>query len=96
MKKQKVSRVEPSFDPSVFETKGELPSIEFANQAVQELTLTPKQIGRPIKSNAIGRVKFTTAIRADVVKWVKMQAVERSLSPADVLEEALLAFMESQ
>jgi hypothetical protein len=96
MKKQKVSRVETPFDPSVFETKGALPSLEIANQAIQELTGQVKQTGRPIKNSAIGRVKFTTAIRSDVVKWLKIRAVEQGVSPADVLEEALLAFMGNQ
>ena len=48
--------------------------------------------GRPIKENAIGRVKFTTALRPDVVKWLKTYAIANDQTAADILETALVKF----
>ena len=54
----------------------------------------PKGYGRPVKEKAIGRVKFTTALRQDIVKWLKHYAIEADETPADVLENALLFYMD--
>ena len=96
-------------DKTAFQNKGELPNTLQANNLVSQITgrieteikklemvefAEPKNYGRPIKEKAIGRVKFTTAIRKDVVKWVKHYAVEADETPADVLENALLFYMD--
>ncbi|MBL7816004.1 MAG: hypothetical protein JNL70_13390 [Saprospiraceae bacterium] len=47
---------------------------------------TTKTIGRPIKENSIGRAKFTTALRPDVVKWLKKTAIDQNITTADLLE----------
>lgn len=52
----------------------------------------PKGYGRPVKEKAIGRVKFTTALRQDVVKWLKHYAIEANETAADILENALLFY----
>ena len=51
-----------------------------------------KGYGRPVKEKAIGRVKFTTALRQDVVKWLKHYAIEADETAADILENALLFY----
>jgi hypothetical protein len=106
----KIDTPTPSVNKAAFQPLGELPSTETANDLVLQITgqqvtteiaklkmaefTEPKGYGRPIKEKAIGRVKFTTAIRKDVVKWVKHYAVEADETPADVLENALLFYMD--
>lgn len=106
--KKKISKIDtptPLVDKTAFKTGGDLPTLETANDLILQITQTteklqmvefaePKSYGRPIKEKAIGRVKFTTAIRKDVVKWVKHYAVEADETPADVLENALLFYMD--
>jgi hypothetical protein len=45
--------------------------------------------GRPIKENAISRVKFTTAINDDLVKDLKIKAVKMGISTADLIDGIL-------
>jgi hypothetical protein len=101
MKKQNISRLDPpqtpSFDPSVFESKSDLPTTEMADKQVEQLTgqqVTPqfKSYGRPPKEAAIGRVKFTTALQPSLVKWLKIQAANTGVSVADVAELAIAAY----
>ncbi len=51
------------------------------------------KVGRPIKENSIGRMPYTTSIRPNVIKWVRHYAIETGQTPADVLETALLVYM---
>lgn len=101
MKKQNISRLDlpqtPSFDPSVFESKSDLPTADAANKKVEQLTgqqATPqfKTYGRPLKESAIGRVKFTTALQSSLVTWLKIQAANTGVSVADVAELAIAAY----
>lgn len=89
MKKQKVSRLEPSFDTAAFDRQGDLPTTETVNKTVEQLT---KQ---PIKE-PIGRVKLTTAMLPNIVKWVKVHAAETGVSPADILEAAVLDYQDKK
>ena len=98
-KKFQVSKI-PNTTPSVniesFTASSDLPSTEQANKAVQVLTgqtaTEPKATGRPIKKNSIGRVKYTTSLRADLVKWIKQKALDSDQTPADILEKAVLQY----
>jgi hypothetical protein len=101
MKKQNISRLDlaetPNVDPSVFESKSDLPTADAANKKVEQLTgqqATPqfKSYGRPPKEAAIGRVKFTTALQSSLVKWLKIQAANTGVSVADVAELAIAAY----
>jgi hypothetical protein len=101
MKKQNISRLDlpqtPNVDPSVFESKSDLPTADVANKKVEQLTgqqATPqfKSYGRPPKEAAIGRVKFTTALQPSLVKWLKIQAANTGVSVADVAELAIAAY----
>jgi hypothetical protein len=101
MKKQNISRLDlpqtPNVDPSVFESKSDLPTTDVANKKVEQLTgqqATPqfKTYGRPLKESAIGRVKFTTALQSSLVTWLKIQAANTGVSVADVAELAIAAY----
>jgi hypothetical protein len=101
MKKQNISRLDlaqtPSFDPSVFESKSDLPTADAANKKVEQLTGQQathqfKTYGRPLKESAIGRVKFTTALQPLYVKWLKHEAANTGVSVADVVELAFAAY----
>ena len=91
MKKPKVSRLEQPFDNTAFNTQGNLPTMEAANKNVEQLTA---QIS--VKEAPIGRVKLTTAMLPDVLKWVKIYAAETGVSPADVLEAAVLDYQDKK
>jgi hypothetical protein len=90
MKKPKVSRLDESFDTVAFDKQGNLPTIEVANRNVEQLTQTS------IKEATTGRVKLTTAMLPDVVKWVKVYAAETGVSPADILEAAVLDYQDKK
>ena len=79
-----------------------LPTADEVTKAVSQATNQPlpspiepepeAKTGRPIKENAIGRVKFTTALRPDVVKWLKTYAIANDQTAADILETALIKY----
>lgn len=89
--KNKVSRLEQPFDNTPFNTQGNLPTTEAANKNVEQLITHTS-----IKEAAIGRVKLTTAMLPDVLKWVKIHAAETGVSPADVLEAAVLDYQDKK
>ena len=45
--------------------------------------------GRPVKSTAVGREKFTTMLQPDLVRLLKRTAIDRSITVADLLEEMI-------
>lgn len=104
--KKKILRAEtPQIKASAFNSVDALPSTETANDLVSQIASTtaklqiaefnePKGNGRPIKEKAIGRVKFTTSLRGDVVKWLKHYAIDTGETSADVLENAVLFYMD--
>ena len=91
MKKPKISRLEQPFDNTAFNTQGNLPTAEVANKNVEQLTAQTS-----VKEAATGRVKLTTAMLPDVVKWVKVYAAETGVSPADILEAAVLDYQDKK
>ena len=56
----------------------------------------PRSVGRPIKQNSIGRVKFTTALDSNALNWVKHYAVDTNQSTADVINTAVLIYKEEK
>ena len=42
--------------------------------------------GRPIKATSAGRVKYTTAISKDLIRFLRVEAAQRDMTPADLLE----------
>jgi len=64
-----------------------LPDKEQVYEAVHEITGR----GRPRKKGTVGRVKFTTSIKQELVKTLKMAAIEKGCTAADLLEEILVS-----
>lgn len=93
MKKSKVSRLEEeqSFNTTQFNKQGDLITAEAVNKNVKQLSMKT-----PTKEVAPSRVKLTTAMLPDVLKWVKVYAVETGVSPADVLEAAVLDYQDKK
>ena len=78
-----------------------LPTAAEVSEAIATVTNKPLlgtelKSGRPIKENAVGRSKFTTAVRSDVVKWLKTYAIETDQTAADVLETGLLNYRDEK
>lgn len=42
--------------------------------------------GRPVKAASVGRVKYTTAISKDLIRFLRVEAAQRDMTPADLLE----------
>lgn len=76
-----------------------LPSVNEVNDSVGKLTgkktektetekvSKKRESGRPVKKEAVGRVKFTTMLPKPMVKWLKTKAVEYEITTADFLIE---------
>jgi hypothetical protein len=49
--------------------------------------VAPRNVGgRPIKESSIGRTKYTTALSKDQIRFLRVEAAKRDLTPADLLE----------
>jgi hypothetical protein len=46
----------------------------------------PKQIGRPKKAIADGRIKYNTMLRPEHIRRLRVRAAENDMTPADLLE----------
>ena len=42
--------------------------------------------GRPIKATSAARVKYTTAISKELIRFLRVEAAQRDMTPADLLE----------
>ena len=51
-----------------------------------------KDVGRPYKPEAIGRVKLTTSMQSGLIKWLKEYATGGGQTLADVLEDAIIEY----
>lgn len=47
------------------------------------------KIGRPKKASSAHRVKHTTSINENLLKWVKHHAIEEGVTTADIIENAV-------
>lgn len=65
---------------------------EEIKQMTKKLEMADRATGRPKKEAAKDRVKFTTSLRSDLVKWLKLQAIEQGVTPADILEKAIMRY----
>jgi hypothetical protein len=64
-------------------------------QLVQELVAQPKNLGgRPIKQSSVGRLKYTTVLSKDLIRFLRVEAAQRDMTPADLLEIVLTAYKE--
>jgi hypothetical protein len=76
-----------TYSPSVF-----APS--FAPSLAPQVEQTPQKNlgGRPVKESSIGRTKYTTALSKDMIRFLRVEAAQRDMSPADLLEIILSAY----
>jgi hypothetical protein len=51
--------------------------------------VTPKQIGRPRKEIADGRIKYNTMLQPTWIRKLRIRAAEQDITPADLLERIL-------
>jgi hypothetical protein len=58
----------------------------FVPQMQQE---PPKQIGRPKKAIADGRIKYNTMLKPEHIRRLRIRAAENDMTPADLLELVL-------
>lgn len=49
----------------------------------------PKQIGRPKKAIADGRIKYNTMLKPEHIRRLRIRAAENDMTPADLLEQIL-------
>jgi hypothetical protein len=52
----------------------------------QQPEAPPRQIGRPKKEIADGRIKYNTMIKPEWIRKLRIRAAEQDISPADLLE----------
>ena len=52
----------------------------------QQPAIPPRQIGRPKKEIADGRIKYNTMIKPEWIRKLRIRAAEQDISPADLLE----------
>jgi hypothetical protein len=55
-------------------------------------TVVKKVGGRPIKATSIGRVKYTTSLTKDSIRFLRVESAMRDMSPADLLDLILTEF----
>jgi hypothetical protein len=71
------------------------PRIPKAEKAIKTLIAPVERVvervkyGRPVKSMAIGREKFTTMLQPDLIRLLKRTAIDKAMTVADLLEEVI-------
>ena len=51
-----------------------------------------KNSGRPIKESSIGRIKYTTSLTKESIRFLRVESAMRDISPADLLEVIIADF----
>jgi hypothetical protein len=51
-----------------------------------------RDVGRPYKVEAIGRLKLTTSVQGSLKKWLKEYATNTGQTIADILEDAIIEY----
>jgi hypothetical protein len=64
---------------------------EVLDMSVKEMQQQP--FGRPPKKASIGRKKFTTYVKADLIKKLKIKAIKEGKTAADLLEKILTDYL---
>ena len=62
------------------------PVLPPVQQLVAEVAVLRNVGGRPVKAASAGRVKYTTAITKDLIRFLRVEAAQRDMTPADLLE----------
>ena len=92
MTKQRKPSIPPTFNPSAFEQPTPEPlAADAVNQFVAQITDQPikRESGRPFKAESAGRVKYSTAIKKEILRNLKQEALDREMTVADLLEKIL-------
>lgn len=55
-------------------------------ESVVEAPAAKSMGGRPVKATSASRVKYTTAISKDLIRFLRVEAAQRDITPADLLE----------
>jgi hypothetical protein len=76
-----------NYPPSIFAPTF-APQVEQTPQKNLEKNLG----GRPVKESSIGRIKYTTALSKDMIRFLRVEAAQRDMTPADLLEIILGAY----
>jgi hypothetical protein len=50
--------------------------------------------GRPIKETSVGRIKYTTSLTKEAIRFLRVEAAMRDISPADFLDLIIKDFRE--
>ena len=79
--------------------KATKPRIDKAEKAVKPIIEPPVasiekvvervKYGRPVKSTAVGREKFTTMLQPDLIRLLKRTAIDKAVTVADLLEQVI-------
>lgn len=51
-----------------------------------------KNSGRPKKESSIGRIKYTTSLTKESIRFLRVESAMRDISPADLLEIIITDF----
>jgi hypothetical protein len=97
MKKQHLSKIEAvEFDQSKFNTEGALPSITSINSAVAELTPQTKKnpLNKAKKETVKGTQVISYMVRKDLLKKIKILAVNEEVSMSEVINRAVEKFFQ--
>jgi hypothetical protein len=53
---------------------------------------TKQAVGRPYKTESLGREKLTTSVQGSLKKWLKDYATNTGQTIADILEDAIIEY----
>ena len=93
-KKKRISKVGAIFtEPK--EPAKEVKPIDYdkIEKDYQAATGNNTTIGRPKKNVSANRVKLTTKLNESLIKYLKIEAVERGVSNADFLEDIIIDYI---
>lgn len=74
--------------------KSNLPDPDDVDKSLHKVTPGAKtKYGRPPKKASIGRKKFTTYVKEDLIKKLKQKALDNDITAADLLEKILSEYL---
>ena len=97
MTKKRISQVQPTapikLKPAT--TTGDLAAPGEISSAINSVTPPPPppKTGRPLKAEAVNRVKFNTMIKAAYIKELKKSAIDQNMTTADLLELIIAEYL---
>jgi hypothetical protein len=81
--------------PTVSVTPSVINQVIAPLQKTAVLMETVKKVGgRPIKETSVGRTKYTTSLTKEAIRFLRVEAAMRDISPADFLDLIINDFRE--